>query len=155
MNLGLWITEANIADVTRVLKSARSRLAKGWRPSLSIGPGEAESGSGMVVHFWCPACLRIHQPDSSSDCPPSDCEATRVCISDALYEAMRGDWSAHSAAQELLWGLMPPEDDLGRWEGEPKRTQADILAFFDLAIARSEAMRRAVQTFVPTGGWRT
>lgn len=141
-------TREDFEAVARSLRSARTRLGHGWRPSLSGGPGD--SPSGTVVHFWCARCTRIHEPEPSTSCPPSDGDARVVCLNDALLEASKGNFEVWSAAEDLLWRLLPDLSlSLDRWEMAHGRTRAEVLALLDRAVLRSEAMRRtAVQTFV-------
>ncbi len=144
-------TRENYAAVAMALRKARARLSHAWRPGLSTGPGDTPSGT--VVHFWCSRCTRIHEAEGSTSCPPSDCDATVVCLDDALNEASKGDAEVQSAAEEVLWRLLEPGLSLGRWEEAHGRTHAEVLALLDRAVLRSEAMRRAagaaVQTLVP------
>lgn len=149
MRLGLWesATPENYSAVALALRGARARLGRGWRPALSGGPGD--SPSGTVVHFWCSRCRRVHEAETSTSCPPSDCDATVVCLADALLEASKGDVEVSSGAEEVLWRLLDPSLSLARWEEADGRTHAEVLALLDRAVLRSEAMRRsAVQTFV-------
>lgn len=149
MKLGLWEspTAENYTAVAMALRRTRARIGNGWRPALSGGPGD--SPSGTVVHFWCSRCCRIHEAEASESCPPSDCDATAVCLNDALLEASKGSLEVSSGAEEVLSLLLEPSISLARWEESDGRTHAEVLALLDRAVLRSEAMRRsAVQTFV-------
>lgn len=106
--------------VLEVLKGARAKIAHGW----TQGYLARQAGRGL----W--------YSDLESG-EPSDC----WCASGAIIACTRGNDDARKSAWEALRlaAGLNAGGDIPSWNDRAERTQADVLAAFDKAIAAEEA----------------
>jgi len=82
---------------------------------------------------------------SYSECP--------VCLRGAVNVAASGDPVDSSPVPDEVWAALMaalPEDAFGAiagWNDEPERTQAEVLALLDAAVARLESVENSAPEF--------
>jgi len=96
-----------------VLRGARAKIAQGWCQGAS-----ARDADGQLTG--------VTQPD-----------ACCWCAIGAVYAAAPLEPDSGDAAFEYL-ARVTPGHLIGTWNDDPSRTQAEVLALFDRAIAQQE-----------------
>lgn len=137
--------------IVLALRATRARISQGWGPiSLAKSP---LTMSGNVWATWCGYCGRVHEV-TIDECPPTDCEASIVCLLDAMCEACG---LHHPENLDLFFEIERLLETLRGgpllvWESEVGRRHSEIVKLLDMAILRAEAVwRTEVQTFVHGG----
>ena len=122
--------------VSEVCRAAAAMVRQGWRPQLSV------DASG-VVSWPCSRCGRIH-PVEVGACPPSDCDAARVCLDDAVTVAARFDVDTYIEVVDLLRSIAEPQAarTLEAWEAAAGRKREDVEQLLSRAAMRATAIER-------------
>ena len=97
-----------------VLRAARERIAKGWTRGTA-----ARNAAGRSVNVRDPG-------------------AVQFCAVGAIMAACDGDTDTACVIRDLFADANGLDDPVSTWN-DSRRTQADVLAAFDRAIAREEA----------------
>ena len=101
------------AAVAEVLRKARGYIERGWtRGIFARGP----DGAGVS---------------------PVDASATCWCSIGAIVAASNYDMTVCASASDVLRGVIQG-GNIARWNDDPERTQADVIAVFDKGIAAAE-----------------
>lgn len=111
--LGVF-TVGEIVTTIEVLREARALVAKGWCQNEN-----AFNSEGKMVHARDPS-------------------ACRWCVNGALMVASGGVIPCQSTAWDRIRDSNRIPLALDEWNDEPERTQAEVVAAFDRAIASLE-----------------
>lgn len=94
----------------------------------------------LVAAGWCQGNTAINATGAPVNA--SSPEVARVCAMGAMDRA--GDWANDpkrtSAMAEALYGVLN-NDSIVDWNDAPERTQAEVLAAFDKAIAAARGAK--------------
>ena len=110
-------------DTRRVLQEARALIAQGWtQGEFARKAGVPTGTSALGSDCWCASGALSHVAlrHGDYDMPAKD-KARRV-----LGDVLGPDFAAYGFS-------------LPRWNDDPARTQEEVLALFDKAIALAEA----------------